>query len=215
MAQNVTKIILAGVFFLAAFAVEAAAEETLTNQVFFRGAYSSLVDGRGGEVFTDTGAANGTNGEKGGFSIATGVNLGLTESEALNGFTLIGEVFMEYSRFSAERVRQTTSALLGGTANSDVHVSVMNVAVSPKARFDGFGPVRPFIIPVGVAFLVNSPPSNDSTYLDLGLLFAGGIDLLVIDQLSLGVDFRYTMAFDETNTENSYFSVGSYAGINF
>jgi hypothetical protein len=68
---------------------------------------------------------------------------------------------------------------------------------------------------VGLAFLVNSPPSNDTTYLDVGLHFAGGLDFVLIDEISLGVDVRYTYAFDQSNTGNSYLSVGGYAGINF
>ena len=195
------------------------AERTWTtskrNQVFFRGGYSRLTDSRGAEVFTDTGAAAGTNDDKGGFSIAAGLDLALTDPADLNGLVLVGEIFVEYSRYSKKEVAQATSALLGGTATSEVHVAGLNVTVAPMLRYDGWSWVRPFVIPVGLAFLVNSPPSNDTTYLDVGLHFGGGLELVLIDEISLGVDVRYTYAFDQSNTNNSYLSTGLFAGVNF
>ena len=131
------------------------------------------------------------------------------------GLVLLGEIFVEYSRFSKKVVAQTTSALLGGTATSDVHVSELNVTIAPMLRYDGWKVVRPFFIPIGLAFLVNSPPSNDTTYLDVGLHWALGFDFALSDLISLGVDVRYTYAFDQTNTNNSYLSTGGYAAVNF
>jgi hypothetical protein len=200
------------------------AEETQTwttpkrNQVFFRGAYSRLSKNRGTEVFTDTGnglGAGPANDDQGGFSIAAGLNLALTDPADMKGLVLLGEIFVEYSRFSKKTVLQTTSALLGGTDTSDVHVTELNVTIAPMLRYDGWKVVRPFFIPIGLAFLVNSPPSNDTTYLDVGLHFAGGFDFALIDEISLGVDVRYTYAFDQSNTNNSYLSTGVYASVNF
>ena len=85
----------------------------------------------------------------------------------------------------------------------------------PMLRCDGWKVVRPFVVPVGVAFLVNSPPSNDTTYLDIGLRFAGGLDFALVDAISLGIDVRYTYAFDLSNTGNSYLSTDAYAAVNF
>jgi hypothetical protein len=194
------------------------------NQVFFRGAYSRLSKNRGTEVFTDAGAGLGAgpaNDDQGGFSIAAGLNLALTDPADMRGLVLLGEIFVEYSRFSKKEVVQTTSALVGllvpgaPIAMSDVHVTELNVTIAPMFRYDGWKVVRPFFIPVGVAFLVNSPPSNDTTYLDIGLHFAGGFDFVLMDEISLGVDFRYTYAFDQSNTNNGYLSTGVYAGVNF
>lgn len=193
-----------------------AQEKTYSNQVFFRGGYAMLKDNRGGEVFTDTGAASGTNNGDSGLALSAGIDLALTEKNQVFGFgTLLGEVFMEYGRYSHKSVRQTTSALLAGTNNSEISVSTMNATIAPKLRIDSLGVVRPFIIPAGMTWLVNSPPSNDTTYLDFGVPFAVGIDLQVMDQLSIGLDARYTLAFNHTNTKNSYYSMGAYAGVNF
>ena len=204
----------------AAVEAEAAAEtETWAtpkkNQVFFRGAYSRLTKDRGGELFTDSGAAMGANDDQGGFSVAAGLNLALTDPADMRGLVLLGEIFVEYSRFSKKVVLQAPAGLIGGTATSDVHVTELNVTIAPMFRYDGWKVVRPFFIPIGLAFLVNSPPSNDTTYVDVGLHFAGGFDFVLIDEISLGVDFRYTYAFDQSNTNNGYLSTGGYAAINF
>jgi hypothetical protein len=187
------------------------------NQVFFRGAYTRLSSNRGREVFTDTGGADGLNDDKGGFSIAAGLNLALTDPADMKGLVLLGEIFVEYSRFSKKQVVQATSFLVTGntTANSDVHVAELNVTIAPMLRYDGWKVVRPFFIPIGLAFLVNSPPSNDSTYLDVGLHWALGFDFALCDLISLGVDVRYTYAFNQSNTNNSYLSTGGYAAVNF
>lgn len=208
------KSILIGILLLSGSSF--AQEKNYLNQVFFRGGYAILKDHRGGEVFTDTAGASGTNNGDGGLALSAGVDLALTEKNQLLGFgTLLGEVFMEYGRYSHHSVRQTTSALLAGTNNSEVSVSSMNATIAPKLRIDSLGVVRPFLIPAGMTWLVNSPPSNDTTYLDFGVPFAAGIDLKLMDQLSVGMDFRYTLAFNHTNTKNSYYSMGAYAGINF
>lgn len=190
-------------------------EAAFSNQLFFRGAYSSLVNDRGEEVFTDT--LTGENDDKSGWSIAAGLDLSAMKIEDLGGANLMGEVFIEYSEFADARVAQATSALLGGTAKSDVSVSELNVTIAPKARFDdlGNGRIRPFIIPIGLSFLVNSPPSDDTSYLGVGLHFGGGIDVLVIDRISVGTDFRYTHGFKQTNTHMTYWTTGAYAALNF
>jgi hypothetical protein len=199
-----------------AFAEEEKA--SLDNQLFFRGAYSSLTDSRGNEVFTDTNSAIGlSNDGKGGYSIAAGLDLSAWKLEDYGDANLMGEIFIEYSRFSKNVVIQTTSVLTGAPAPSAVAVTALNVTVAPKARFDGIGNgrFRPYVIPIGLAFLVNSPPSNDTTYLDVGLHFGAGVDILVVDRISVGADARYTYGFQETNTNTRYWSVGAYAALNF
>lgn len=216
-----TSAILVAAFTLVSSGVadKVSAEETavLGNQLFFRGAYSALVTSRANEVFTDTLGTTTLNSSKGGWSMAAGLDLSAMKIEKLGGANLMGEIFMEYSKFSGHYVTQTTSALLGGTTQSDVAVSEMNVTVAPKARFDGLGNgrFRPFVIPIGMSFLVNSPPSNDSTYLDVGLHFGGGLDVLVVERISVGADVRYTYGFQETNTNVSYWSTGAYVALNF
>jgi hypothetical protein len=190
---------------------------TYNNQLFFRGAYSSLSSARDAEVFTDALGTTKLNDDKGGWSIAAGLDLSAMQIEKLGGANLMGEIFLEYSHFSDKRVQQATSLLLGGNAQSEIAITELNVTVAPKARFDGLGNgrIRPFVIPIGLAFLVNSPPSNDTSYLDVGLHFGAGVDVLVVDRISVGADVRYTHGFESTNTNMRYWSTGIYAALNF
>ncbi len=202
-----------GVLVLAASAANA--DDKPRNQVFFRGAWSYLLDDRGTAVFTDTAAASGANDKQNGYAVGAGLDLALSKPDQLGGNTLLGEIFVEYSRFSDQKVLPTTNFLLASTATRKVSVSELNVTIAPKLRLDSMGPVRPYIIPVGLSFLVNSPPSDNATYLDLGLHFAGGAEFLVTDQLSAGADLRFTKDLGHADTHTSYLTAGGYVGINF
>lgn len=210
-------VVVAGLVF---WAMSASAE--MGGQVFYRFGAASLRDDRGGEVFTDamnaTGA--GSNDDKGGYAVGAGLDIPLSP---LFGNTLLGEVMVEYAKFSDKEVLQTTSALdvvlpgEGGVkpvTTSKVVVSSLAVVVAPKYRFE-MGKLRPWIIPIGLAFLVNSPPSNDTTYLDFGPHFGAGIEYRLIDLLSVGIDYRLTLGSGQSRTKNDYSTFGGYVGINF
>ncbi|MBW7957053.1 MAG: outer membrane beta-barrel protein [Deltaproteobacteria bacterium] len=194
----------------------------LLNQVFFRFGKARLSDDRGGEVFTDTlnvfgeGRNDGTSGT----SISAGLDLALARD--FGPGTLLGEIMLDYSRFSEKRVTQTTTTLLEldgvGTHNTkEVTVSELIVAIAPKYRFDriGSGKVRPWIIPAGIAFMVNSPPSDDTTYLDIGYHLGAGIEYVINGLLSVGADFRHTIASGDPGIKASYSTAAVYLGINF
>ncbi len=200
------------IFILSIFSVPAGAE--LGGQVFYRYSIPNLSDNRGGEVFTDTLGAAGLNSDDGEWAVAAGLDLPL--ATGLGPGTLLGEIMVEYARFAAKRVRQTTSALLGGTDNSNVTVSELMVLVAPKYRLEYMdGKLRPWIIPAGLAFLVNSPPSDDTTYLDIGYHMGVGVEYRLTELLSTGVDYRYTIASGEPDIKTSYSTLGLYLGINF
>lgn len=194
----------------------------LLNQVFFRFGKAKLSDDRGGEVFTDTmnvfgeGRNDGTSGR----SISAGLDIAL--SRDFGPGTLLGEIMLDYSRFSKKRVTQTTTTLpeldgVGTHNTKEVTVSELVVAVAPKYRFDriGSGKVRPWIIPAGVAFMVNSPPSDDTTYLDIGYHLGAGVEYAVKDFLSVGIDYRHTIASGDPGIKASYSTAAVYLGINF
>lgn len=195
------------------FAEEPSAKHKIGGQVFFRGAFASLTDDRGGEVFTDTGGATGRrNDSKSGWATGAGLDLALVR-EWLGG-RLQGQIFAEYASFSNERVVQTTSALTGAASVERVNVSQLTVAISPKYSRD-YGDVRLWMIPVGLAFIVNSPPSNDTTYLDVGGHWGVGADYLLFDPVRIGADFRYTAGIGQSDTSNDYWSSGLVVGIEF
>ncbi len=78
------------------------------------------------------------------------------------------------------------------------------------------GKWRPWIIPVGLEWQVISPPSNDSTYLDIGMHFGTGIEYRIIDQISIGIDLRYHWSSKSTNAGAvSFLTTGGYIGFNF
>ena len=204
--------------FLAAGAVALFAAERIHaegNQVFYRYGQASLTKGRGTQVFTDTNAANGVaNDKKAGWNLGAGLDIQMMKG--MGPGDLLGEIQATYSHYSANKVRQTSTALLSQSVITDVTVAGLEVVVAPKYRLSLMeGKLRPWIIPVGLGFLVNSPPSNDTTYLDIGLQFGVGVEYALISALSLGIEYRFTSAFKEPNIDTSHSSLGMYAGINF
>jgi hypothetical protein len=201
------------------------------NQVFFRGGGAFLSADRGNQVFTDAFGATGTfNNEDSGYYVGGGVELVL--SNDVWGFipktTVLGEIGVEYRRFDSKKVAQavpTTCALAaGGTPyegicdanlNAKVQLTMLNVSVSPKIKFNEGSALRPWIIPVGLDFIVISPPSNDTTYLDVGVQFAGGLEYNIYGPFNVGADVRYHLSARHTDTNNDVTTVGAYFGIDF
>ncbi|MFC1453979.1 hypothetical protein ACFLQL_02240 [Verrucomicrobiota bacterium] len=187
------------------------------GMVFFRGAWSHMSGDRGGEVFTDTadglGEGTGKNDSNNGFAVGAGLDTDL-DFKLLFG-DVLGEIFIEYSEFSRNEVLQTTSALLGGDNKSKVTVNQLSVIVAPKLQWEVATDLRTWVIPVGLGFLVSSPPSDNTAVLDLGLHFGAGVDYVVYGPIVVGADVRYTLGFERQDTESSYLSVGAYTGIKF
>ncbi len=59
--------------------------------------------------------------------------------------------------------------------------------------------LRPWIIPAGMDFVVISPPSNASNYLDIGIVSGAGIDYMLIPGITLGAEARYHWATGQTS----------------
>jgi opacity protein-like surface antigen len=192
----------------------------LGGQVAFRGGYAHLDSGRGGEVFTDTLGLAGENDDSDGFNVGASLDVPLLNDGF--GNTLLGDISLDYHQFSHKKVLQVTDVItdaVGATpapgAESKITVNEMTIAVSPKYRLDSMGKLRPWVIPAGLAFLVSSPPSDDTTYLDVGMQFGAGAEYMLTDWLSAGADVRYTVGFGAASVENDVFTVGGYLGLNF
>ena len=191
----------------------------LGGQVFYKYGTATAKDDRSGEPFTDTYGLAGKNDGDSGSAIAAGLDIPLAK---LFGNTLLGEVMVEYAKFSNKEVLQTTSVLKDEALaengslykTSEVTVSALNVVIAPKYRFD-LGKVRPWIIPAGLAFMVNSPPTEDSNYLDVGYHYGAGVEYMLTDLLSIGVDYRNTIASGDPGYKATYSTMGGYLGINF
>jgi len=192
----------------------------LGGQVAFRGGYAHLETGRGGEVFTDALGLGGENDDSDGFNVGASLDVPLLTDPW--GNTLLGDISLDYHQFSHKRVLQVTDVItdaLGVTPEpfneSKITINEMTIDVAPKYRFDSLGKFRPWVIPAGLAFLVSSPPSDDTTYLDVGMHFGAGAEYMLTDWLSVGADARYTVGFGAASAENDVFTTGGYLGLNF
>jgi len=129
---------------------------------------------------------------------------------------------VEYKRWTSNEVIvavPSTCALAGvptcAVTKDKVELTMLTVSISPKLMFMEGSRFRPWIIPAGLDFHVISPPSNETTVLDIGVQFAAGAQYRVWKALHLGLDGRFHLAAGETNTTNNFGTFGAYAGIGF
>jgi len=194
----------------------ASADEITTgNRVFFRGGFAALNSGRGGELVTDvhTGANNGNTG----YYVGAGTDLMLTHNMwgMLKEVGIVGEIGVEFKRWNSSTVANLDSALGGATGPAKVQVTMLTVNVAPKVKFMQGNNFQPWIIPVGLDFHVISPTSSQINYLDIGVQFGTGAEYRIWKELWLGVDGRFHLASNQTNTTNNFGTVGTYVGIGF
>jgi hypothetical protein len=207
-------------------ALPASAEEgtSLSNQVFFRGGAAGMNSNRAGEAFTDTYSGNGgalssrSNDSTAGYYVGGGLDLLMhRDFLGIKGMSLLGELGVEFKRWNSNTVTQAVPALaasVGGTTKTDkVQMTMLTVDIAPKLKFMEGSKFRPWVIPVGLDFHVISPPSNQSQYLDIGVQFGAGFEYNFWGPLNLGIDARYHLASNQTNTVNSYGTAGAYLGI--
>lgn len=198
-----------------ALVVAQAVKADMGGQVFYHYGQASLDQGRDGQVFTDTVGNTGRNDGKNGWNIGAGLDLPLLK--AMGPGDVMGEIMVDYAHHSKKAVVQATSALLGSPQVKEVNVSSLNVLIAPKYRLAGYldGKLVPWIIPVGLSFLVNSPPSDNTTYLDVGYHVAAGVEYKFIDALSAGLAYRKTFASRDNDVDSSYSTLDLYVGVNF
>ncbi len=196
------------------------------NMVSFRGGYAGATSDRGGEVFTDVFGFNGRNKGNNGYYVGAALDLVLSKNVwgMMSGTWVLGEIGVEFKRFKSKKVAQavpTTCGLASGQTacqnnlRTKVQITMLTVDISPKIKFMEGSDFRPWIIPIGLDFHVISPPSNDSTYLDVGVQFGVGADYRVWKAFHVGVDGRFHLATNQTDTTNNFWTVGPYVGIAF
>jgi len=198
------------------------AEDTTTtgNRVFFRGGYPGLNSSRGGELFTDGHNTAGRNDATGGYYVGAGTDLMLTRDlwGMMKGIGIVGEIGLEYKRFNSRTVANSDTTTVTGVSNgglAKVPLTMLTIDVAPKVKFMQGGDFQPWIIPIGLDFHVISPPSNQTTVLDIGVQFGAGAEYRIWKELWLGVDARYHVASNQTSTVNNYGTVGAFIGIGF
>ncbi|MCK5355129.1 MAG: porin family protein [Methyloprofundus sp.] len=194
------------------------------NMVTFRGGYARNNKDRYGDILTDTTGFSGQqNGEKDGWYV--GASLDLVLSDDLFGLhdsiEVLGEIMFEYKEFDKQDLAvaplPTLLTTVGGTNTAgSVKVSQFTLTASPKIKFMKGSRFRPWIIPVGLAIHVISPPSDGVTVLEPGMHFAAGADVRVWNNIYLGADVRYNLVFgDLDGVDMNGFTTGAYVGFGF
>ena len=195
------------------------------NVVFFRGGFAGLTSDRSGEVFTDVfGLGGRRNDGSTGYYVGAGLDLVLTRDlwGMMSGVEADGEIGVEFKRFNSATVTEavpSTCAAAGigscSVRTNTVQLTMLTVDVAPKLKFMEGSAFRPWIIPVGLDFHVISPPSNASNYLDIGVQFGAGFEYQVWKKFKVGLDGRFHLASNQTNTVNNFGTIGPYIGIGF
>ncbi len=188
------------------------------NMVFFRGGGAWATSDRGREVLTDVGGSTGVNNGDSGYYVGAGLDLVLSKDlwGMMSKTWVLGEIGVEYKRWSSKKVSSATNVLTGlGQSTTKIQLTQLTVSVSPKVMFMEGSRLRPWVIPVGLDFHVISPPSGDVTVLDIGAQFAVGAQYRLWKAIHLGVDGRFHLAAGETDTTNNFGTVGAYLGIAF
>lgn len=193
----------------------AIAEEGTGNMVFFKGGFTAMNSNRQGEFFTDCGLASttcGQNNSNNGWYVGAGLDLVLSKDTwgMMSKTWAVGEIGLQFNRLGG-------STVTGGVSGSPVktQLTMVTIDVAPKIKFLEGSKFRPWVIPVGLDIHVISPPSNQTQYLDVGVQFGAGCEYQLWRAFKIGMDARYHLTANMTNTNNSYFQVGPYVGIAF
>ena len=201
------------------------AEQETGNMVFFRGGGAWATSDRGNEVFTDVFGFSGSNSGDSGYYVGAGLDLVLSKNiwGMMSDTWALGEIGVEFKRFDSKKVTQavpSTCAVAGVPTctvqtKKRVQITMLTVNVAPKIMFFEGSRIRPWIIPAGLDFHVISPPSNDTTVLDIGVQWAVGVQARVWKAIHLGIDGRFHLATNQTDTTNNFGTAGAYLGIAF
>ncbi|MDH4087757.1 MAG: small metal-binding protein SmbP [Nitrospira sp.] len=178
------------------------------NRVFFRGGAAGMTSDRAGELVSGQGN-DGTVG----YYIGGGAEFMLSKDlwGMVPGVALVGEIGLEFKRWSSSPADGLAN--LGGPAK--VQMTMLTASVAPKVKFRQGTDFQPWIIPAGLDFHVISPTSSQINYLDMGVQFGGGAEFRVWKELWLGLDSRFHLASNQTNTVNNFWTTGIYGAIGF
>ena len=206
-----------------------ASAEEIGNMIAFKGGFMRLNSDRSDNLFTD--ARNplgaGLNDNQNGWYVGAWLDLAMSKDAwgMMNGTWAVGEIGLQFNRIASKVVTNTSNIGVGTTPPAGLQVTsttpsrqqltMVTIDIAPKLKFMEGSAFRPWLIPVGLDIHVISPPSNQTQYLDVGVQFGGGFEWQVWKAFKLGMDARYHLTANMTNTTNSYFQVGPYVGIAF
>ena len=195
------------------------------NMVFFRGGFARNSVNRRGDILTDVqGVFGESNGGKSGWYTGAGFDFNLSDDlfGLHDGTEILAELMFEYKEFDrTDLAVAPLPALLNGVGGGNsvpgtVTVSQFTLTAAPKIKFMKGSRFRPWIIPLGFALHVISPPSDGVTVLDPGMHFGLGADFRVWKDIYIGADARYNLTFGELDgVDTEGFTAGGYVGIGF
>jgi hypothetical protein len=223
MRKKCALILLTGVMVLTLAVANAAWADETGNMVFFRGGWAGMTSDRAGEVFTDVFRNNGANNGQYGYYVGAGLDLVLSKDVwgMMSKTWALGEIGVEFKRFDSNTVTvavPTTCTAVSTTCKvttNQVPITMLTVDIAPKIKFLEGNRLRPWIIPIGLDFHVISPPSNATTVLDIGVQFGAGLEYRLYKAFHLGIDGRFHLASNQTDTTNNFGTLGAYVGIAF
>ncbi len=191
------------------------------NRVFFRGGYAALSSNRANEVFTSTGQQLGaettSNDGSSGYYVGGGLDLMLSRDAwgMMKDIAVLGEIGVEFKRWDSTTLISSQALTQTTASPSKVQMTMLTVDIAPKIKFMQNSNFQPWVIPVGMDFHVISPPSNQTTVLDIGVQFGAGAEYRIWKEFWLGVDGRFHLTSNQTNTVNNFGTVGGYVAIGF
>lgn len=219
MRKKFALILLTGAMALTLASAHAAWADETGNMVSFRGGYAGLASDRGNQVFTDVFGNSGVrNDNTNGYYVGGALDVVLSKDAwgMLSKTWALGEIGVEFKRWDSNvTALQAVPLVAGAGAQRGVNLTMLTVDIAPKVMFSEGSRLRPWIIPVGLDFHVISPPSNATTYLDVGAQFGAGLDYRLYKAFHVGLDGRFHLAANQTGTNNSFWTVGPYVGISF
>ncbi|NJD68943.1 MAG: hypothetical protein C3F12_00580 [Candidatus Methylomirabilota bacterium] len=202
-------------------AAKAASSALSGGQVFFKGGFVRMDHPRTNSLLTTQSDSN----DKDGWQVGGGVDLPIM---TIFNSTLLGEIYVEY--IQTQKTAGDSDATVEGPTAPNKKLAekrglenILTVGIAPKIRFDNLGsyspllaPYRPWIIPVGLTFNVNTPVNKAITNISVGGVSGFGIERLFWNnRVSLGVDFRYYWGPDIPDENLRHFTTGGYVGLNF
>lgn len=195
------------------------------TMLFFRGGFARSDEHRNGTTLESRVVPLGAQdqADRNAWYVGAGFDFQLTRDTwgLLPKTEVDAELMFEYKQFGhgvqGNALANEPSILAGAPLNPrGVTVNQFTLTAAPKIKFLHFGRFRPWIIPGGLAIHVISPPSESITYLEPGVMFAGGAEYRVWKDFFVGADARYQLTAGSLDgAKFGGLTVGGYVGIGF
>jgi len=195
------------------------------TMLFFRGGFARSDEHRNGATLESRVVPLGAQeqADRNAWYVGAGFDFQLTRDTwgLLPKTEVDAELMFEYKQFGhgvqGNALANEPSILAGAPLNPrGVTVNQFTLTAAPKIKFLHFGRFRPWIIPGGLAIHVISPPSESVTYLEPGVMFAGGAEYRLWKDFFVGADARYQLTAGSLDgSKIGGLTVGGYLGIGF